>query len=114
MGSVEVVVVQPGRELLVAFLGVDPVAGIGPFAESGLDQAFGLAVGARGVGASEAVANAELSAPVASSRCFRSFASHFVFCSGRMAQLPTTPFLDNFRVADHLPKRSTPKQLRVL
>ena len=57
--------VARGRELLVAFFGVGPVAGIGPFAESGLDEAFGFAVGARGIGTSEAVANAELSAAVA-------------------------------------------------
>ena len=32
---------------------------VGPFAERGLDEAFGLAVGARGVGFGEAVFDAE-------------------------------------------------------
>jgi hypothetical protein len=65
MRSVEVVIVEPGRELLIAFFGVGPVAGVGPFAESSLNEAFGLAVGARGIGTSEAVAKAELGAAVA-------------------------------------------------
>jgi hypothetical protein len=34
-------------------------AGVGPFAEHGLDEAFGLAVGLRAVDAGEALAEAE-------------------------------------------------------
>lgn len=41
------------------------MAHIGPFAERGLDKAFGFAVGAGRIGTSEAVANAELGAVVA-------------------------------------------------
>jgi hypothetical protein len=57
-------VLKPGEQLQVAFLGVGPVANISPFAEGSLDEAFGFSVGARGVGPSEAVANAESSAGV--------------------------------------------------
>jgi hypothetical protein len=46
MGTGEIVVVQPGEKLLVAFFGVGVVADISPLAKSGLDEAFGLAVGA--------------------------------------------------------------------
>jgi hypothetical protein len=41
------------------------MANVGPFAEHGLDEAFGFAVGAGSIGTSEAVANAELGAVVA-------------------------------------------------
>jgi hypothetical protein len=50
MRSVEVVVLQPRREMLIAFLGVEVMANVGPLAQSGLNEAFGLAVGARGEG----------------------------------------------------------------
>jgi hypothetical protein len=40
-----VVVVGPGSEGEVALVGVGPVSGIGPFAQSGLDEAFGFAIG---------------------------------------------------------------------
>jgi len=59
MGAGEVVVVEPGGELLVAFFRVGVVANVSPLAQSGLDEAFGLAVGAGRVGAGEAVADAE-------------------------------------------------------
>ena len=64
MRTVEVVVLEPGRELLIAFLGVGVMADVGPLAQGGLNEAFGLAVGARGVRASEVVAQAELGASV--------------------------------------------------
>jgi hypothetical protein len=60
MRSVPVVVVKPGKKLVVALLGVLIQAGIGPFAESGLDKSFGFTVGARGVGTGEVMAQAEL------------------------------------------------------
>jgi hypothetical protein len=41
--------------MLIALLGVEVVANIGPLAQGGLDEAFGLAVCARSVGAGEAV-----------------------------------------------------------
>ncbi len=43
-------------------MGVVVGAGVGPFSDGGLDEAFGLAVGARGVGSGEAVAEPELAA----------------------------------------------------
>jgi hypothetical protein len=36
--------------------------GVGPFAEGGLDEALGLAVGTRSIGAGETVSDAELTA----------------------------------------------------
>ena len=45
---------------MVAFFRVDVVASVGPFAKSGLNEAFGFAVGAWSVRASEVVADAEL------------------------------------------------------
>ena len=65
MGSEEVVVVHPGLEVGVAFVGVGPVFCVSPFAQSGLDEAFGLAVGAGCVGTSEAVTDIELGAGLA-------------------------------------------------
>src|SRR6516164_6871272 len=60
MGTMPVVIVQPGFKLGLAFGGVQIQASIGPFAQSGLDETFGLAIGARSVRASAQVANAEL------------------------------------------------------
>ena len=60
MRPVPVVMVKPGKELVVALLGVLIQAGIGPFAKSGLDKSFGFTVGARGVGTGEVMAQAEL------------------------------------------------------
>ncbi len=48
--------------MLIAFLGVEVMANVGPFAQGGLDEAFGLAVGAGSVGTGEAVLDAELEA----------------------------------------------------
>lgn len=42
---------QPGIELLFAFGRVLVGAGVGPFAEGGLNEAFGVAIGAWRVGA---------------------------------------------------------------
>ena len=58
----EVVMLQPGEQGLVAFLGVGPVANVGPLAQCGLDEALRFAVGAGGVRASKAVTDAELGA----------------------------------------------------
>ena len=48
--------------MLVAFFRVEVMANIGPLAQGGLNEAFGLAVGAGSVGAGEAVLDAELKA----------------------------------------------------
>ena|ERR1035438_2973845 len=55
-----VVVVGPGSEGEVALIGVRPVSGMSPFAQSGLDEAFGFAVGLRRVRASAAMFDAHL------------------------------------------------------
>ena len=60
-----VVVVGPGSEGEVALVGVGPVSGIGPFAQSGLDEAFGFAIGLRRVRASAAVFEAHLETSLA-------------------------------------------------
>ena len=62
MGTVEVVMLEPGRELLIAFVGVEVMANVSPLAQGGLNEAFGLAVGAGSVRAGEAVLDAELEA----------------------------------------------------
>ncbi len=67
MGAMPVVVMKPRRHLRVTLLGVLIGAGIDPFAEGGLDEAFGFAVGARCVGARKVMANAELQAGLAES-----------------------------------------------
>ena len=48
--------------MLVAFLGVEVMANVGPLAQGGLDEAFGLTVGAGSVRTGEAVLDAELKA----------------------------------------------------
>jgi hypothetical protein len=60
MRAVPVVLVDPSGQCGGADLGVVVGAGVGPFAEGGLDEAFCFAIGARGVRASETVAEAEL------------------------------------------------------
>jgi len=65
MRTMPVVLMEPARQLESALLGVFVGAAVGPFPESGLDEAFGLAVGARSVRTSEALANAELLAETA-------------------------------------------------
>lgn len=64
MRPVPVVLVYPRHEMVFSFGGVRIGAGVGPFVEGGLDEAFGLAVGARGVGPGTAVLEADLTAPV--------------------------------------------------
>jgi hypothetical protein len=58
-------VLEPGEELPVAFLGVGPVADVGPFAKRRLNEAFGFAVGAGSIRPSKAMRNAECGAGVA-------------------------------------------------
>ena len=58
MRSLVVVVVIPGKKSEISLCGVAPVSGVGPLAQSGLDEAFGFAVGLGGVGASAAVLQA--------------------------------------------------------
>src|SRR2546429_9724830 len=48
--------------MLIAFLRVEVMANVGPLAQSGLDEAFRLAVGAGSVRTGEAVLHAELEA----------------------------------------------------
>jgi hypothetical protein len=50
----------PGKKSEISFGGVAPVSGVGPLAQSGLDEAFGFAVGLGGVGPSAAVLQAHL------------------------------------------------------
>ena len=56
MRTVPVVVVKPGKKMLVTVLRVLIQACVGPFPQSGLNEAFGFAVGARGIGTSEVMA----------------------------------------------------------
>jgi hypothetical protein len=65
MWAGEVVVLEPGQEVLVAFLGVGPMASIGPFAKCGLNETFRFSVGAWRIRPREAMANAEFGAGVA-------------------------------------------------
>ena len=55
MWPVVVVVVVPRLQMGVSFFRVGPVFCIGPFAQGGLDEAFGLAVGSGSVGPGTAV-----------------------------------------------------------
>ena len=54
-----IVSMEPDWELGCAQLGVFVGDGVGPFAQSGLEEAFGFAVGLWGVGAGEDVAQVE-------------------------------------------------------
>ena len=60
-----VVIVGPGGECEVALVGVGPVGGVGPLSQSGLDEAFGFAVGLGGVRASAAMFEAHLETSLA-------------------------------------------------
>jgi hypothetical protein len=60
MRAMPVVVMQPGKQLGVALLGIEIGADVDPLAESGLDESLGFAVGAGSVGAGEVVTQAEL------------------------------------------------------
>jgi integrase len=61
MGAVKVVIVEPGSQLRIALERIEVMAHISPLAQGSLDEAFGFAVGARGVRPREAMTNAELS-----------------------------------------------------
>ena len=50
MGAVMVVGMEPGEQSVGALLGMIVGPCVSPFAQSGLDEAFGLTVGARGIG----------------------------------------------------------------
>jgi len=67
MRAMPVVVMKPRRHLRVTLLGVLIRAGIDPFAEGGLDEAFGFPVGARCVRARKVMAKAELQTSLAES-----------------------------------------------
>ena len=55
MGSFEIVVVGPGLEMEIAFVGIGPVMGIGPLAQGRLDKSLGFSVGSRSVGSGAVV-----------------------------------------------------------
>ena len=57
-----IVSVQPAGEVLAALFGAVVGACVGPFAQRGLDEAFGFAVGSRGIGPRSDVFHFELSA----------------------------------------------------
>jgi len=42
MRTMEVLMLEPGREMLIAFLRIEVMANVGPLAQGGLDKAFGL------------------------------------------------------------------------
>ncbi len=65
MGSFAVVVVDPWLQVSVSLLRVGPVFGVGPFAQGGLDEALGLAVGSGRVGSGAAVFDAACSGKLA-------------------------------------------------
>jgi len=67
MRAMPVVMMQPRGHLRVPLLGVLIRAGIDPFAEGGLDEAFGFPVGAGSIRPSEAMAQTELQASLAES-----------------------------------------------
>ena len=58
MRTMPVVVMKPGLKLVIAMLGSWVNTGISPFAQSGLNEAFGFAIGAGSIGASEVMAQA--------------------------------------------------------
>ncbi len=60
MRAVKIVDMEPRFEFLLALERVQIRAGVSPFSEGGLDKAFGLALGAWGVGAGKAVFDVEL------------------------------------------------------
>ena len=60
MRAMPVVLVQPGSEMSGATIGVGIGTSINPLAQSGLDETFGFAVGAWGIGTSEDMAELEL------------------------------------------------------
>ena len=65
VGAVVVVVVQPGVDGLAALAGAGIGSGVGPFAQGGLDEALGLAVGPGRVGPGAQMPEAGVGAGVA-------------------------------------------------
>jgi hypothetical protein len=65
MGTMPVVLVQPGQQVIAALARGVVEASIGPLPQSGLNKTFGLAVGARGIGASVFMADGVLLTEVA-------------------------------------------------
>ncbi len=65
MRTVPIVAMEPGLEMGGAMSGVGINSGIGPFAQRGLDETFGFAIGAWRVGKGEEVAQAEALAGIA-------------------------------------------------
>ena len=57
-----IVSVQPTGEVLAALAGVVVGACVGPFAQRGLDEAFGFTVGSRGIGSGADMAQFQSSA----------------------------------------------------
>ena len=57
-----IVLVQPTGEVLAALAGVVVGTCVGPFAQCGLDEAFGFSVGSRGIGPSSDMSQFESSA----------------------------------------------------
>ena len=55
MGSLVVVVVGPGLQVLVSLLRFDPVFGVGPLAQGGLDIPLRLSIGSRRIRSCTAV-----------------------------------------------------------
>jgi hypothetical protein len=64
MRAVPVVLVGPWSEPCGSFRGVLVATRVGPFADSGLDEAFGFSVGTRGVDAGALVGDAEIATGV--------------------------------------------------
>src|SRR6202162_1761222 len=64
MGAVMVVGMKPGQQGFGALLGMIVGPGVSPFAQSGLDEAFSLAVGARGIGTGKDVPHPAAAAQV--------------------------------------------------
>ena len=60
MGSKAVVIVDPGLQVVISLVGVGPVFCIGPFTQSGLDEALGLAVGSGCVWPGAAVPDSQM------------------------------------------------------
>ncbi len=65
MRAMPVVLMEPAWQFDSALLRVVVSTSVGPFPQRGLDEAFGFAIGARGVGAGKTLANAQLLAEAA-------------------------------------------------
>jgi len=65
VGSMPIVLMQPDRQVLISPIRMGVWPGVGPFAQRGLNESFGLAVGFRRIGPGADVPEAELAASVA-------------------------------------------------